>query len=186
MSITYPGHDATHVGVVLDTHEENRAHDSYFHATFWDGEKITSVETHSTAYGGPWPTVTIDATQDVINAALAWYRAKWLESAIRNTERIHAEVTFGKRVRSTTTRGKNVGVEGLVRRCIANTFSSNDDAMRVQIELDNGETRWMDAHRTEVVDPAPVDVDALAAQSRMAMPARWSCATTGLAYAMTR
>jgi hypothetical protein len=180
MSITFPGHDPQYVGAVLDTREENLAHDSYFHAIVWDGEKVTSVETHSTAYGGPWPTVTVDATQETIDAALAWFRPRWLAARVREAERMAAEIQVGRRVRSTTTRGKNVGFSGIVRRCTVNTYSTDPSAMRVQIEAENGETRWMDDKRVEVVDPAPVDTTELEAASRAALPNGWRNAILAL------
>lgn len=180
MSITYPGQDPKFVGAVLDTREENLAHDSYFHAIVWDGEKVTSVETHSTAYGGPWPTVTVDATQDTIDAALAWFRPRWLAARITEAERMAREIQVGRKVRSTTTRGKNVGFEGIVRRCVVNKWSSDPSAMRVQVEAENGETRWLDDRRLEVVDPAEIDPTELTEASRHALPNGWRNAILAL------
>jgi hypothetical protein len=186
MAITYPDSEPRYVGAVLDTREENLAHDSYFHAIVWDGEKVTSVETHSTAYGGPWPAITLDATADVLDAALAWYRKQWLAAAIKTADRIAREITVGKTVRSTTTRGKNVGVVGVVKRAIVNGFSSRDDAMRIQVELPSGELRWMDDNRLEVVDPEPANVDALTEQSRYVEPSSWRNAQPMVAEALAR
>lgn len=182
MAIQYPTGETHYKGAVLDRYEQNLAHDSYFHAVVWDGQKVTTVETHSTAYGGPWPTVDIDATQDVIDAALAWYRPLWLKRAIRDAERIRAEVQVGRTVRSTTTRGKNVGVTGTVQRVVPNTYSRRDDALRVQVKLDaTGELRWLDGDRLEVTGLEPIDLTDLQQAAQYANPNGWRNAVAGLA-----
>lgn len=180
MAITYPNSEPSYVGAVLDRYEQNLARDSYLHAVVWDGEKVTTVETHSTAYGGPWPAVEVDATQDTINAALAWYRPLWLRARITEAERMAREVQVGRKVASTTTRGKNVGFVGVVRRIVVNQWSSDPAAMRVQVEAEDGDTRWLDDKRLEVVDPAEVDPTELEASARFALPNGWRNAVRGL------
>jgi hypothetical protein len=174
MAISYSTGETLYPGATLDRFEENLAHDSYFHAVVWDGEKVTTVEYGSTAYANEWGRVEIDATPDVIAAALAWFGPRWLATRIAEAEKIRAEIHVGKRVRSTTTRGKNVGVIGTARRIVPNTYSRDGSAVRVQVELDGtGELRWMDGERLEVVDRQPLDTTELEEAAQFANPGAW-------------
>lgn len=174
MAISYSTGETLYAGAVLDHYEQTLAHTNYIHAVVWDGEKVAAVEYRSTAYASPWGRVEVDATPDVIAAALAWFRPRWLAARIAEAEKIRAEIHVGKRVRSTTIRGKNAGAVGTVRRVTVNGFSSRDDALRVAVELDGtGELRWMDDIRLEVIDLAPLDTSELEAAAQFANPGAW-------------
>ena len=174
MALKFHTGETRYEGAVLDRYEQNLAHDSYFHAVVWDGERVTTQEYGSTAYGGPQWVCDVDATPEVVEAALAWFRPRWLAARIADAERIAAEITVGKRVRSTTTRGKNVGVVGTARRVVPNTFVREESAIRVQVELDEtGEMRWMDGNRLEVIDRAPLDFTELTQVAQFANPGAW-------------
>ena len=167
MSIKYTKTDGTidesFVGAVIARGEHNHYHDSYFYAVVWDDEagRTREVETHSTAYGGPWPSVTIDATPEVLAKVDQYRREQWVYSSVLNADRARHTPIVGDRVRSTTTRGKNKGVQGIVGHVAADTYSRDESAQRLRVQLDDGEQRWLSGSRVEIIDPRPIDYNAI-------------------------
>lgn len=102
-------------GRVLATREENRYHDSYFHALIWDDEK---AEPRWVEYGGThcagWSHPPVDATLER-RAAYAAYQAH--QQAVHTQRKAECDAntpTKGKRVR--VVRGRKIarGTEGEV------------------------------------------------------------------------
>lgn len=170
----------TFEGAVLDTYERNGHDDSDFYAVVWDGEKVTTVEYASTRGWTYHNGASIDATADVKAAALAWYRAQWAPAAIARAYTEAQTVTLNARVRSTTKRGKNVGIEGVAR-----WFGDvpvryhipliDDQRIGVQVEGERG-YRFVNRKSLEVIDPAPVDEAAIREQATRVEPANWRSA----------
>lgn len=161
----------TFAGAVLDVWERNGYDDSDFFAAVWNDaegriEQVQYATTRGWTYNN---SAAIDATPEVLEKAEA-YLAGRIEQLLTSAHIADAaDPTPGKRVRSTTSRGKNVGVVGEVMRREPNRYRSyyrggyNDpDSIynqRVAIQLDDGDPRWrwMDADKVEVIDPAPPD-----------------------------
>lgn len=118
----------------------------------------------------------MDATEEVQAAAPAWYRAQLAPLLIKRAHADAAEVRVGRTVRSLTKRGKDVGLTGEVRWMGVDQYRSNRHRTeyRVGIKVDGEDRlRFMPADRVEVVDPDPVDEDAIRAQAAAAKPANW-------------
>lgn len=164
MSISYPTTDGArhedYVGAVLSTGEHNHYHDSYFYALVWDGTKVAEVEYASTAYSGGG-SATVDATPDVLAAAAQWRLEGWVYYAVMEAHRERLLPTVGRTVRSTTTRGKNKGVVGVVGWVGPNSYSRDPEATRLRVQTADGEQRWLDGDRVEVVEPGPIDLAAI-------------------------
>ena len=161
----------TYQGAVLDVWERNGYNDSDFYAIVWDDDegRVRQVEWATTRGWTYHNSAAIDATDDVLAKAEAWL-ADTIERLLTSAHITDAaDPTVGKRVRSTTTRGKNVGVEGWVMRRMANPFktyyrngySSPDSIYNQRVAIDPGPPAdklvWMDADRVEVINPAPPD-----------------------------
>lgn len=174
--------EITRVGMVLDTYEQNGYDDSDFHAVVWDGAKVTSVCYASTRSWTYHNGATVDATEDTKASALVWYRAAWLQAMI---ERAHAEAVApakGKIVRSLTTRGKNVGIVGIVKWIGEDGFQPRYGGqtvipMRVGIKVDGEQKlRYLALERCEVIEPDEVDESAIIERSRTVEPHNWRSA----------
>lgn len=151
----------THTGLVLGTYEHNGYDDSDFIAAVWnpDTRTIDHIEYDSTRYGGHG-SATRDASPETIAQAEAVLAARLAEIDLTQARKDATTPVKGRRVRSTTKRGKNVGVEGIVmwrgeKRSQYGTWSYG---YRVGIKVD-GETRlrYLDETAVEVLDPPTVD-----------------------------
>lgn len=156
----------THEGLVLGTCEHNGYNDSDFVAAVWnpDTYKIEYIEYDSTRYAG-FGTATVDATPDVVNMAELVLANRIAEMALDQARKDAATPTKGRRVRSTTTRGKNVGVEGVVmwrgeKRSRYGTWSYG---YRIGIRVEGEpKLRYLDEDSVEVLDQPLVDDVAIA------------------------
>lgn len=103
------------VGRVLATREENRYHDSYFHALIWDDEKS---EPRWIEYGGThcagWQHPPVDATPERRAAYEAYEAEQRSRAAQRQAECDANTPTKGKRVRVVKGRKIAHGTEGQV------------------------------------------------------------------------
>lgn len=175
----------TFVGAVLDKYEENHYDDSDFVAVIWDGEKVTTTEYASTRGWTYHNSATIDATPEVTAAALAWYRANWETAAIEHAHADAKALARGKRVRSTTKRGKNVGIEGEIKWIGEDGYKSTrwTTHYRVGIKIDGEQKlRYVAMESVEVIAPDAVDEDAIRERAKTTKPANWRSAFSILCW----
>ncbi len=141
----------------VDTHEHNGYHDSYFYAiTFDPGTgKFDATETGSTAYAGG-RTVPA-ATDDILDAAQAALEELIYDAEFRKAANEAAGARKGVKVRSLTTRGKNVGIEGTVVWIGDNDYGSGQ---RVGLKVEGEDKlRYLSADKVVALAPATIDVD---------------------------
>ena len=163
---TRDGLEETYAGAVLQTWEVNGYNDSDWFAAVWDEaeQRVRSVEWATTRGWTLDNSATVDATPEVPGKAEAWLADTIERLLTRADEQEAANPTVGKEVRSTTTRGKNKGVVGLVRRRMANPYRTyyrngyNDPEslsnQRLAVEVIGEDSyRWLDADRVEVINP---------------------------------
>jgi hypothetical protein len=128
--------------------------DSDFIAAVWNPytHTIDHIEYDSTRYGGHG-SATPDATPDTITQAEAVLTARLAEIDLAQAHKDATTPTKGRRVRSTTKRGKNVGVEGIVmwRGEKRSQYGTWSHGYRVGIKVD-GETRLRYLDETSVDD----------------------------------
>ena len=158
---------------VLDEFEHNGYDDSDFYAIVWTGTRVIVELRWTTRHAGTYftgPTAT--PAQD--QAARAWIAEPLAAAMLADVQQQAKQPTTGARVRSTTTRGKNLGVVGTVRRITEDHYRSTrgQTYYRALVELDDGTTRWMNADRLERIDAEPLDVAALTAQAERAAQVR--------------
>lgn len=162
---------ATYVGSVLHTYERNGWDDSDWFAIVWDAESgtIRHVGYASTSSWTYHNGADVDATPEVLALAEQALLVKLTEQA-----RVDAtKPAVRRRVRSLTTRGKNVGVEGVVRWMgeQRSRYGSWSYGERVGVKVEGEEKlRYLDADRVEVLDPPAVDEVAVA---RVAARREW-------------
>ena len=161
-----------HAGMVLDTFEDNGYHDSYFYALVWDDEagEPRKVEWGSTASWSYHNRVEIDATPETLAKALAWYRKGWTERAIAAAHEDVEKPRHGAAVRSTTTRGKNVGVEGIVKWTGPGKYGPR---VGIQVEGRKGYV-FMAEESVKVIDPGPVNEQEIRDYAPEVIPP-WKC-----------
>jgi len=178
--------DPLYVGATLARFERNGYDDSDFYAIVWDREakRIRTVEYDTTRFSGGGRAV-IDATHDVIAEAEAWQANVIEQTLTREFEADALLPKIGRRVRSLTTRGRNVGVEGIIDRDEENKFRQaprggyNEqmrhlpEMRRYRVVTDDRQAHWLSGDRVAVVNPAKVDraeirrrAEALAKQHR--------------------
>ncbi len=163
---TRDGLDETYAGAVLQTWEHNGYNDSDFYAAVWDEaeQRVKAVEWATTRWWTYNNSATVDATSEVMAKAERWLADLIEQLLTRADEEQAADPVIGKEVRSTTTRGKNKGVVGLVRRRMANPYRTyyrngyNDPEalanQRLAVEVvGEDKYRWLDADRVEVINP---------------------------------
>lgn len=168
-------------GAVLDTFERNGYDDSDFCAVVVDGENVKVVEYASTRYWTYHNQAVVDATPETIATATAWYRARWTQFTIEDAHEQATTVSKGKRVRSLMTRGKNVGITGEVKWHGVDGYRPHYGGcaapMRVGIKVDGEQKlRYLPAERVEVIDPEPVDENAIIERGRTVTPPNWRSA----------
>jgi hypothetical protein len=155
----------TFTGAVLEKYEVNGSDDSDFCAIVFDQEtgKLRTVEYASTRGWTYHNGAQIDATDNVIAAARTAAQALWVMRFTYQAERQASDVLVKDReVRSLTTRGKNVGVTGIVKWHGEDAYRSSRwaKAYRVGLKVE-GEVklRYLPADRVEVINPEPVDAN---------------------------
>lgn len=157
----------TYAGAVLDTYERNGYHDSDFFAVVWDAEAggVRSILTHSTAWWSGHSGAVVDATEEAWEAARAAILPKVVEALRKLAEEEAVKPYVDRRVRSLTTRGKNKGVEGVVRwygedRYRPTYRDSTIKHYRVGIAVEGEEKlRYLPVESVEVIDPASAPSD---------------------------
>ncbi|AEA28904.1 hypothetical protein Psed_6833 (plasmid) [Pseudonocardia dioxanivorans CB1190] len=166
----------SYAGAVLETYEVNGYDDSDLIAAVWDGERVTAREYASTRGWTYHNGASVDATPQVQAAALAWYRRRLLPHVFEIEQTRAAAPRVGRHVRSLTRRGKNVGITGEVRWIGPDRYARGCGE-RVGIAIPGEDTlRFLPAHSVAVLDPEPVDEQALRDYAATARPASWRCA----------
>jgi hypothetical protein len=162
---------------VLQTYERNGYDDSDFCALVWDdtAARPRTVEYGTTRFWTYHNTASVDATDEISTKALAWYRDHYAATLIVRAYWETTQPTVGKVVKSTTTRGKNVGVQGTVKWVGDNSYRRG--VQRVGIKVDGEDNlRYLDADRCEVINPPEIDETALREQAARYVPANWRSA----------
>lgn len=153
----------TYTGAVLETWEVNGSDDSDFIAAVWDAEesRIREVDYASTRGWTYHNRAIIDATEASIKAARQWATERWVERFTMAAQRQAESVMVkGRTVRSLTTRGKNVGVSGVVMWHGEDAYRSSRwlTEYRVGLKVEGeAKLRYLPADRVEVIDPEPID-----------------------------
>lgn len=143
---------ATGTWAVLGRFEQNGYNDSDFFEITWDGNRVSVECTGSTSYAGGFFSANEMATTSQDGRARAWAHQQLAAKFMAEEGKRAFEPHEGRTVRSLTTRGKNVGVTGVVRKVELNTYYRGNDGPRYRIEVQtaDGGRRWLDAHRVEV------------------------------------
>lgn len=164
MAITF-GDETLFVGAVLSSFECSGYDDSDFYAVVWNEEKgrVERVQYDTTRHAGGGG-MKVDATPEVIERAQEWLRTWYVESLTEDAKLAARRAEIGRIVRSTTKRGKNVGVEGEVRWIGPDRYSYKPtprDRVGIQVEGEE-KLRFLDITSVEVVTPEPVDAERIA------------------------
>lgn len=171
--------DETYVGAVLDRYERNGSWDSDFYAIVWDEEnqRVTTLEYATTRFWTYHNIAAIDATDEVREKALVWYRETYRSVTLAAAEWEATRPQIGSVVKSLTTSGKAKGVTGTVRW-------KGDKGYGPSLGLEvEGRDRWVFVaeSRVELVSGPPVDVAAIEQRARtLPVPPNWRSATFAL------
>jgi hypothetical protein len=166
--VILPNGQPQFVGATLDDRERNFHDDSDFYAVVWDEAKggidrIDYGTTRAAWMGG----CTVDATPEVVDKANAWAREQLRPLFRRQMEARAAAIEVGCEVKTTTTRGKNVGKSGRVTWIGVNQFKPvfrggyNKPEQRVRVVTDSGEAFFTDLKNVQRTDCKPIDEQAL-------------------------
>jgi hypothetical protein len=140
-------------GCVLWTGEHNWHDDSDFYAVVWDEEagQTREIEYASTR-GWTYHNYAVVDASDEVQAKATAYLAK---IRAENEAFRRAQEAKIPKVRSLTTRGKNKGVVGLVRRIQPNQYDLSQWAIEVAAIEVAGEAkyRYIPVNRLEVINP---------------------------------
>jgi len=149
-------------GMVLDIYEVNGSFDSDFYAIVWDEEagRTRTIEYASTRGWTYHNGASVDATAEVQAKARLSFRDSVRSHVFQEFQQAALEVKVGDVVVSTTTRGKNKGIIGKVRRIELDPYkySSLISHYRYAVEVP-GEDRYRMLTQVRKVDVAPVDVE---------------------------
>lgn len=162
----------TYEGAVLATYERNWADDSDFYAIVWDrdAQDFRHVE-YATTRGWTYHNgATVDATPEVIAEAEQKLAEILTERGIGAAHREADKPVKGRTVESLTTRGKNVGVKGVVKWYGEDAYRSTSwmTYYRVGVKVDGEDKlRYLPAEKVRVIDPPAVD------EAEIARHARW-------------
>lgn len=181
----------TYAGAVLGKYERNGAHDSDFCATVWDATSgtVLDIEYASTRSWTYHNGAHVDATDDVRAAAMAWYRERWIESTVEHQTREALKPELRRTVRSLLTRGKNVGVVGVVEWFGVDKYRSTRYVThyRVGIHVEGErDRRYLPADKVEVAFPEPVDVAEIRTRAATLPEPAWGGVLRSLVYAAIR
>lgn len=152
----------TYIGAVLDIWERNGSWDSDFYALVWDNmdERCKVIEYASTRCWTYHNGAHVDAGESVQRRAREWFIPKVRENQVALARIAAMEVKVGDIVRSTTKRGKNVGVEGMVRRIEIDRYKSTSWSThyRYAVEVIGEDSyRWLSDASTEKVNVEPIN-----------------------------
>lgn len=142
-------------GCVLWTGEHNGYHDSDFYAVVWDEESGTTREIEYASTRG-WTyhnRAVVDADSETTARAEAYLARIRRENEALRRHAMAKTPAVNKEVRSLTTRGKNKGVVGLVRRIQANQYSRwAPDVAAIEVAGED-KYRYIAIDRLEVINP---------------------------------
>ena len=164
-------------GCVLGLFERNGYDDSDFCAIVWDEklDAITTVEYASTRGWTYHNSAKVDATDAVKIQAQAYMEQKLVELWTADAERMNNVPIKGRTVRSITTRGKNVGIEGIVMWRGEDKYSHIAGSYRVGIKVNgNAKLTYLPESSVEVIDDVKVDAHEIEMMARdRASQCRW-------------
>jgi hypothetical protein len=129
-------HETTYLGAVIGIYERNMHDDSDFYAVVWDAEeeRVKTIQYATTRGWTYHHNASADATIDVLRAADEWTIRMLVKSATDNW----STPGIGKRVKSLTTRGRYVGMEGVILRFEDSEFNRYDRLAVVQMDKQHG------------------------------------------------
>lgn len=157
------GREVSYEGAVLDKIERNGYDDSDFDAIVWDAaEGRVRVVNYASTRGWTYHNgATVDATPETLEAAREWMRGWWVRLLTAEAEREARKPEIGRTVRSTTTRGKNKGVEGVVAWAGVNQYRTDRwvTIRRFGFDTPDGRRVFMDEDKIELINPEPVDAE---------------------------
>jgi hypothetical protein len=160
----------SYVGAVLCTWERNGHDDSDFYALVWDAETSSckAVEYASTRGWTYHNGAHVDASESVQQVARESLREKARAYFLANEAERLAVVSIGDTVRSTTTRGKYVGVEGIVKWIGIDGYKSSNmfTVRRFGVKIDGVEgLRYLSETSVEKTNTPEIDVEFLNARA---------------------
>lgn len=131
-AIHVQAHETTYLDRVISTYERNMHDDSDFYAVVWDHEeeRVKTIQYATTRGWTYHNNASVDATPEVLRLASEWTVRMLVKSATDNW----STPGLGKRVKSLTTRGKYVGVEGVILRIEDSQFNRHDQVAVVEVE----------------------------------------------------
>lgn len=153
----------SYIGQVLDIYEVNGSSDSDFYAIVWDGANgIRTIEYASTRGWTYHNGASVDASASVQRMARESVRERIRTISIEQAHAMARMVRKGSMVRSTTTRGKNVGVEGIVAWEGIDRYKSTrwTTVRRFGVKVgDEKALRYFSEDQVERTRPDVIDVD---------------------------
>ena len=178
--------EVTYEGAVLQLRERNGYDDSDFYAVVWDEEHqcVTSTQ-YATTRGWTYPnSAQVDATDEVIAKARAWATERIYERAIRRDEAKAREVSKGRKVLVTKSKGGKYPVEkGTVGYVVGITsgfrsgptyssWAKPEDVAIIQVE--GSRLVYIPVSRVEVIEPEQYETDkAMLREHAESTGARW-------------
>jgi hypothetical protein len=146
---------------VLVTYERNGYDDSDFCALVWDDSRVKEVTYASTRGWTYHNSTVVDATPEVQHAARAYFLGAVLAAELRNAENSTLVPEKYDLVLSTTTRGKNVGVRGVLRWIGPDSYARSYGGiapMRAGIKVE-GETKlcYVPLDKVQRIEPRAID-----------------------------
>lgn len=150
-------------GMVLDTWEVNGSSDSDFYALVWDGANGTKAIEYASTRGWTYHnSARVDASAVVQRQARESHRERIRTACIQQAHAMARMVRKGCSVRSTTTRGANVGVEGIITWEGVDRYKSTRYAtvrrFGVKVEGED-KLRYFSEDQIERTRPDVIDVD---------------------------
>ena len=172
------GGNTSYEGRVLQTFERNGYDDSDFCAIVWTGERLEEVTYASTRGWTYHNDAKVDATEAVRAEALQWYRSHLYGVLLDDEKAENAKPVKGRKVRSTTTRGKAAGITGTVFWRGVDKYNSTRyiTIYRVGIETEDGTKVFIPESKAEVIAPLAADTAKIAKHCETAIPANWRSA----------
>lgn len=152
------GNNPQYVGETIDFYESNGYHDSDWYAICWD--KSTGKPIHvlySTTRFAMRGICTLDATPEILNHAADYYREKRYQELFQEAMKRAHEPVIDKPVIIAKKRGKNKGVQGILKRVVKSLYG-----LRGKIILPNGEEIWDSMEYIHPLEPGVIDTDLLA------------------------
>jgi hypothetical protein len=162
----------TFVGATLATYEQNGYDDSDFYAIVWDAEightrHINYASTRSWTYHN---SAKVDATPEIIALAEIELAATLAQCWIEQAELEASKPVKGRMVKSLTTRGKNVGITGVVMWYGVDQYKSDRylTVYKVGVKVEGDpKLRYLAADAVAVIDPEPVNPAEIIARAKI-------------------